>query len=307
MPFISRHGSEVGAGGGIDVSVVLPVRDGAAHVGEQVSAVRAQVLDEPAELVVVDDASTDGTADVVARAGQGPGLPVRLVRGAGVGSYAARQVGTEAATGSRLVFCDADDRVAPGWLAAHAAALRTAALSTGPLDLGGLNGPAAVAGRDWTADRRPHDGGFRPYALGANLGVRRDALERAGGWPVERRHGGDKVVCWRVQAAGHPLVWVPEARVHVRLRGGLASTLRRQHRIGVAAPSLHALFAAEGMGRDPAASVLRDWVWLGVEGVRLLAAPAGTAREARRLRWARVAGRRSGRLRGSLVDRRLYL
>ena len=293
------------------VSVALPARDAAATVAGQVAALARQELSEPWELLVVDDASTDGTADVVRRAAAGTGLRLRVLPGGGRGAYAARQLAVGAADGDRLVFCDADDEVGAGWLAAHAAGLRDAALTTGPLELALLNPPAVAAGRDWPADRGAAVGnGFLPYALGANLGIRRDVLAAVGGWPVARRNGGDKVVSWRAQLAGHRLGWLPEAVVHVRLPDGPRATLRRQYRIGAAAPSLYGLFRDAGMPPSPVRAAARDWAWLGVEGARLGAAALagrGPAIRERQLKWARVTGYRSGRLAASLRGAPRYL
>ena len=50
-----------------DVAVVIPVRDGAAYLDEALASVFAQTL-SPTEVVVVDDGSTDGSADVVVAA-----------------------------------------------------------------------------------------------------------------------------------------------------------------------------------------------------------------------------------------------
>jgi hypothetical protein len=93
------------------VSVIVPVRNGAAWIAECVTAARVSA-GEDADLVVVDDASTDGSATVAERAG------ARVVRLAHVvGPGAARNAGVRATAGDVLVFVDSDVLVAPGAIA----------------------------------------------------------------------------------------------------------------------------------------------------------------------------------------------
>jgi glycosyltransferase involved in cell wall biosynthesis len=86
-----------------------------------IEAALASVLDErdvPLECVVVDDGSSDGTADVVAdlAAGDHRIVLLRLERNEGVS--AARNHGLDVARGEWLAFLDADDRLLPGAIAA---------------------------------------------------------------------------------------------------------------------------------------------------------------------------------------------
>ena len=82
------------------VSVCLPARNEVATVGAIVE--RTVALDVVDEVVVIDDASTDGTA----RVAEAAGATVLPCDGAGKG--AALWTGVQAAKGDLLVFCDAD-------------------------------------------------------------------------------------------------------------------------------------------------------------------------------------------------------
>jgi glycosyltransferase involved in cell wall biosynthesis len=93
------------------ISVVIPVYNGAAYVGEAIASVRAQ-SPTVTEIIVVDDGSTDGSAAV---AGKIAG--VRVVTQENAGQAAARNRGAELAQDGWLAFLDADDLWAPGKLA----------------------------------------------------------------------------------------------------------------------------------------------------------------------------------------------
>jgi glycosyltransferase involved in cell wall biosynthesis len=86
------------------VSVVIPVFNGERFLREAVESVLAQKY-SPLEIIMVDDGSTDGTADV-ARS-----LPetVRYLHQTNQGPAAARNRGIEHAQGSLIAFADADD------------------------------------------------------------------------------------------------------------------------------------------------------------------------------------------------------
>lgn len=91
-------------GGGPLVSVVMPVYNNQQHIGEAIDSVLAQDYG-PMEIIVVDDGSTDGTAEVVS----GYGDRVILLRQQNQGSAVARNLGINSANGQYVAFLDADD------------------------------------------------------------------------------------------------------------------------------------------------------------------------------------------------------
>jgi glycosyltransferase involved in cell wall biosynthesis len=100
-----------------DVTAVIPVRDSARFLADSIGSIRAQDP-APAEIVVVDDGSTDDSAEVAASF---PG--VRVVRQPPLGIAAARNAGVRAAATPLLAFLDADDLWLAGKLALQLAAL----------------------------------------------------------------------------------------------------------------------------------------------------------------------------------------
>lgn len=93
-------------------SVIIPLYNKAAEVEATVRSVLAQTL-QPAEIVVVDDGSTDSSAAIV----EAIGSPlVRLIRQANAGECAARNRAMAEATGDWFALLDADDRWKPQFL-----------------------------------------------------------------------------------------------------------------------------------------------------------------------------------------------
>lgn len=101
------------------VSAVIPTYNRARFLPAAVASVRAQT--HPcAEIVIVDDGSSDDTAAVVAALGAG----VRYVRQANAGPAAARNRGIREAGGDLVAFLDTDDRWLPGKIEAQVALFR---------------------------------------------------------------------------------------------------------------------------------------------------------------------------------------
>lgn len=116
---MSRH-SEFGL-----VSVIVPAYNRAHLIGEALDSVLAQTY-RPIQLIVVDDGSTDGTAETVERwqARADSGLALEYVRQQNAGVSAARNRGLAAARGSFIQYLDSDDTLAqPEKLACQVAAL----------------------------------------------------------------------------------------------------------------------------------------------------------------------------------------
>ncbi len=116
---VERPGAAAGlaGAGGMNprFSVVIPAFNAAATLARAIESVRAQSW--PAhEIIVVDDGSTDATAEVARQFGDA----VRLIQQPNSGVSVARNAGAAAATGDWLAFLDADDWYEPDRIKLHA-------------------------------------------------------------------------------------------------------------------------------------------------------------------------------------------
>src|SRR5215468_9302617 len=86
------------------ISCIVPVFNGERYVREALDSILAQTH-RPLEIIVADDGSTDGSANVVAAFRDG----VRYLRQSNQGPSSARNLGIRAALGDFIAFLDADD------------------------------------------------------------------------------------------------------------------------------------------------------------------------------------------------------
>jgi glycosyltransferase involved in cell wall biosynthesis len=276
------------------ISVVLPVRDGLPWLDAQLDALAAQQCDEPWEIVVADNGSSDTSVEL-ARSWAGRDDRLRVLdASARRGPAAARNAGVRAAQGELLAFCDADDVVQPGWLQACVAALVDADMVAGSFDMASLNGAAS----DGPGPAATSQLGFLPAGLAANLAVRRPVFEAVGGFSEDLFVGEDVDLCWRVQLGGYRFSAAPEAVVAKREPRDLRVHFHRALAYGRCGPKLYRRYRRRGARRDLAGAA-KSWAWLLVSIPRL-------GNDSLRRRWVRAAGVRLGRLAGSVSERAFF-
>jgi glycosyltransferase involved in cell wall biosynthesis len=185
------------------VSVVIPVRDAASTLREQLVALAAQTYSGAWEIVLADNGSTDATTDI-ARSWSEDGVELRIVDASErPGSSFARNRGAAEARGAFIAFCDADDVVAPGWLEAMVAEAREYDAVTGPQDAS-INSPRVQQWRPPRPTTLPRSA-FLPYAPSSNLGVWADVYARTGGFDEDYPQAHDVEWSWRAQLAGYTM------------------------------------------------------------------------------------------------------
>ena len=205
------------------IAVITPAHNVAGCIGDTVASVIAQSHADWA-MVVVDDGSTDGTADIVARF---PDPRIRLVRQENQGVSAARNRGVEEADDDTeaVMFLDGDDYLAPDAfvrLIAALAPMPRAVAAYGPYGYVGVNAHPGDRAIEVKAHGLPSGDIFDAlvernlFANGGHVLIRRAALDGMTGFRTDLRFGEDWEFWVRLSqhgpfalAAGHhPLLFV---------------------------------------------------------------------------------------------------
>lgn len=276
------------------LSVIIPARNAATLLPMQLEALASQNYGGQWEAIVADNGSSDGTRQVAERwRDRMPKLTV-VDASSAKGINVARNAGARRARGDVLLFCDADDVVAPGWLAAMAVAAEQFDGWGGRLDEETLNPPHQLMWRG----KRLQTGltqGFLPHPQGANCGVRASAYAAVGGFNEDYVIGATEIeFFWRIQLAGMRVGFAPDAVVMYRHRGSLLDFARQQYRYGKSTVRLYRDFGPHGMRRGTIVDAAKAWGWL------LFNAPRSLVVEQARGRWVRLLSRRVGRLRACI-------
>lgn len=203
------------------ISVVIPVRNEQDEIESCLGAFTRQTFEGSFEVVVVDNASTDGTAGRVrAFASRHPGLDVRLVHEPRLGVARASQTGFAEAQYDLIARTDADTLVDDRWFEAIAEGFRDERVAALCGHVGfrdhqplqrwlGLERLIGLHQRTHVRLRKPHFWGF-------NFAVRRDAFQRAGGFDTRLKLAEDLDLGLRIQSALRPeerIVYAPMMRV----------------------------------------------------------------------------------------------
>jgi glycosyltransferase involved in cell wall biosynthesis len=232
------------------ISVVTCTRDRAASLARLLASFARLNIPEGVtwEVVIVDNASTDGTAALIDSFAAS--LPIRRVTEPIAGVAPARNRGVTAAAGDYILWTDDDCEADPNWLAAYAAAFKTypdAALFAGRI-VPVLEEPVTpwfaqnldqlawlVAARDFgPADRKLSTlEDILPF--GANAALRAAEQRKFGydpslGVKLQARMVGEEMKVFRaILESGQTGIWVPAARIdhHITRARQSASYVRK--------------------------------------------------------------------------------
>lgn len=176
------------------------------------------------EILVIDDASSDGTGFVVSEASSCSRVPIRYVREEGQGIAHARNRGLENSSGKWIAFFDDDQLAEPDWLRE----LYTLAVKTGAPCIGGSSllclpkadclrlSPVcrALLGELKYGDQPKKSGHKSDFGTG-NILIRRDLFQAVGVFDEATTRGGEDIEFMaRLRKAGFEAWYAPRAVVH---------------------------------------------------------------------------------------------
>lgn len=239
----------------LDISVIIPVRNGARSLPPLLESLAAQTLArERFEVIVVDNASSDGTDEVAAR------YDARVVTEPVPNRSRARNAGAAAALAQLYAFTDADCIADSRWLEQLLGGSDLAPLVAGPVRLVTSERPNAVERFEalWRFGQESwvKDG----WAATANLLVNADAFDATGGFDPTWRHIGEDVdFCFRARDRGFSLAYCPTAIVDHEGERELGPLVRRCFRHGYSVnQAYYRLGAGYRAWRDPAPALIGD-------------------------------------------------
>jgi glycosyltransferase involved in cell wall biosynthesis len=279
----------------VEVSVVIAFRNAAPHIRDQLEALAQQDFAGTWEIIAVDNGSSDESRQLAEAFTER--LNLHIVDAAErPGAAWATNVGVRSTSGRKLIFIDADDEVAPGYLSAMGAALDEHDFIISAFDHETLN-PDWMRSAQRGFSRDPENPlvdhfGVLPSA-GGSVGITRTAFDAVGGFPEEFPRMYDIAMSWEVQFGGTSLHHVPEAVCRVRHRGTLRDLFRQSLAGASCAPLLYKRYRTAGMRRRKLPQVFRSWARLLIK----------LARARTKTEFAPLVvqlGRELGRLNGSL-------
>jgi glycosyltransferase involved in cell wall biosynthesis len=224
-----RHQPTMEAAG---VSFVVPVRNGASLIRDTLESIVAQADGRPLEIIIVDDGSVDGSAELVELLASM--MPIRLVRRHGSGAAAAINAGVRSARYPIICQVDQDVRLQADWMRTLAAELDdpTVAAAQGYFATDPQSSVCArVMGLD-LEQRYAAIGRDTDHVCTGNSAYRAEALHSVGLFDETLGYGYDNDMSYRLRAAGYRLSFCPAARSVHRWREGLVGYLRQQYGFG---------------------------------------------------------------------------
>ena len=199
------------------LSVIIPAHQAEKYIAEAVDSVRNQNWGGDTEIIVVDDGSTDGTAEKAA------GLGVELLRKPQGGAASARNMGLKAARGELILLLDADDVLTEGALESMYSALCAQDAQAVFAMAEDFISPDLT--QEQKAQLLPRTGSYGGVLPGCSL-IRRSVFESIGYFDDSMKSG--ETVAWQLRLRDEGIKCVQIPVVTLRRRLHLSNTGRLQ-------------------------------------------------------------------------------
>ena len=286
------------------LSVIIPCFNVAPALANQLEAFACQKCSEPWEIILADNGSTDESV-AIARQYQKRLANLRIIdASARQGASYARNLGVLNAVGEAIVFCDADDEVAEGWVAAMSKALSKYDFVACRFDCKKLNDP-------WTTKYRSLElqshglleykyPAYLPHAAGSGLGIKRSVHEAIDGFDETLLRLEDTDYCWRLQLAGTKLHFISDAVIYYRFRHTVGGLYHQARSWGEYNVFLYKKYRTLGMPQLSKKESIKAWLHL----FKLIFQVFSNEKRAK---WLWLLGWRVGRIQGCLKYRVLAI
>jgi len=218
------------SGQALSISVVIPAYNAAATMAECLGALNRQSVGRNAyEVIVVDDGSTDGTADIASRYG------ARVLKQPNAGAASARNKGIGRASGDIILFTDSDCAPAPDWM-------QEMLVPFADPQIVGVKGVYRTRQRNLAArfiqleyeDRydRTLRHEYVDFVDTYAAAYKRSVLVAAGGFDTRLRWLHDQELSFRLASMGYKMVFNPRAVVYHHHPDSWRKYAWRKYRIG---------------------------------------------------------------------------
>lgn len=235
------------------ISIIIPVWNSERRIAMALEAIARQTAPrDQFEVIVVDNGSTDGTAEAAQRFDF-----ARVLSEPIPSSYRARNRGLAEARGEYVLFTDADCVPDPDWVAQAIAATQRmpdAGLYAGEIVLFREEGAGPLAANYEELHSFNQKGNVAfGFCFTANWLCRRDDLRAIGGFNQDLLSAGDSECSRRMVAAGHKLVHAPDMIVRHPTRASLKELIRKRRRV------VGGRWNADGMAQDGSRKALKKY------------------------------------------------
>jgi glycosyltransferase involved in cell wall biosynthesis len=214
------------------VSVIIPCRNVAWCIKDQLQALANQNYQEDWEIIIVNNKSSDNSKEVIQQIQKTFPVSITIIDALNKdGAAYALNVGAKNANSTFLAFCDADDKVNETWLKALVSFCKDGTITSG-------------ASRRWdgkesnlkskilnTAEFKHLCG--PPMALNGNMCITKNDFLKSGGFDEDMITGEDAEFSWRFLKNGGKIFPVNVAVIDYRYRANLKSTFKQYVAFGI--------------------------------------------------------------------------